>query len=153
MIPNAMFAANGMLIAAFSFVSTLIGTNPAVANFRGCGGLTGTDAGAGVSNSGPSFVSSITKTANAGEFLVTLAVPQGHAYRYMLHGEASVWSAQAGPGDEYHAQIADPANEGSGRTTAVTFLVTILDEAGAPVELDARRVSVFMVWKISGSGA
>lgn len=153
MTPIAMFAANGMLFGAFSFVSTLIGTDPAVSSFRGCGGLTGSDSSAGVSNSGPAFIESITKTANNGEFLVTVAVPQGHVYRYMLHGSASVWSAQAGPASAHTAQIGDPANEGSGRTTKLTFLVTILDGALAPVELDARRVSVFVVMKTSGSGA
>lgn len=152
--PIGYFSTPGMLVAAFSWVSTLIGTDPAVADFRGCGGLTGADAGSGVSNSGASFIESITKTANAGEFLVTFA----EGYRYVLHAEASLWGVQAGPGDKYTAQVHDPANEGSGRTTKLTMLVTIIGEDGtsgvrAPAELDARRVSVFCVIKTSGSGA
>jgi hypothetical protein len=153
MVPLAFFCQGGMAFCAFSFVSTLIGTDPSAALFRGCGGLTGSDNAAGVSNSGSAVIESITKTANNGEFLVTMSVPQGHAYRYLLHGDATVWSPQAGPGDGYEAHISDPANEGSGRTTQITFLVTIVNGAGTPAELDARRVSVELIWKISGSGA
>ncbi len=153
MVPVAMFHQGGLMFAAFSFISTLIGTNPDVDYFRGCGGETGSDATTGVSNSGASFVESITKTANAGEFLVTLAVPQGHAYRYLLSGSAEVLSPEGGPATAHCATCSDPINEGAGRTTQITFLVTIQDGALAPVELDARRVTVFMVWKISGAGA
>lgn len=154
MVPIAMFAQPGYMFLGFSFVSTQIGSNPAVADFRGCGGETGSDATAGTSKSGGACIESITKTANSGEFLVTLSVPQSHAYRYLLAGHADVWSVAAGPADGYRAAISDPANEGAGRTTQITFLVTILDpNTGAPAELNSRRVSVFMLWKISGSGA
>lgn len=153
MVPIAMFSQGGMAFMAFSFVSTLIGTNPSAALFRGCGGETGSDAAAGTSKSGGAVIESITKTANNGEFLVTLAVPQGHAYRYLLHGSASVWSPEAGPATAHCAAIGDPVNEGAGRTTQITFLVTIQDGALAPVELNTRRVSCLLVWKISGSGA
>lgn len=138
-----------MLRCEFGFISTLIGTNPALATTFGMGGLTGADvAGGSNSNSGPSAVASITKTANNGEFLVTLA----DGYRAVHYASVFVWGPVAGPNDGVRAAVSLPANQGSGHTTAVTFLVTILNAAGAPVELNARTICVFLSLKDSRSG-
>jgi hypothetical protein len=140
---------NGMVRAEFGFVTTLIGTNPATASMFGCGGLTGVDAaGNGVSNSGPSIVASITKTANNGEFLVTLA----DGWRAVHYAHASVWGPTAGPADGVQAQVCVPANQGIGHTTAVTFLVSILNAGGTPTETNARTICVWLSLKDSISG-
>ncbi len=148
--PVAHHASNGMLYGQFRFRSTLIGTNPAVAYMYGCGGLKGADASGSVSNSGPAFIASITKTANAGEFLVTFV----DGYRRVHYADANVWGPTAGPNDGYRAGICVPANEGSGHTTPLTMLVTILDpNTGAAGELDARQVCVNVALKDSASGS
>ncbi len=109
---NAEFASNNLLIGALGFITTLIGTNPALATLTGFGGLTGPDSVAGVANSGPSFAASITKTANAGEYLVTLR----DGYRGVWYADAVVLGPVAGPGDGVHAQVCVSANQGSGNT-------------------------------------
>lgn len=148
--PLAKFSSPGLLFAAFGFVTTNIGTNPAVSSIFGGGGLKGADAaGNGVSNTGPSFIDSITKTANAGEFLVTLK----DGYRAVWYADASLWGPQAGPAGGDSAQVCLPANQGSGHETAVTFLVTTLDNTDAPVETAGRTVSCFLVLKDSISGS
>jgi len=147
--PIAHFAGNGLVFGAFGFTSTLIGTNPSTALFFGCGGLTGADAAGGVSNSGPSFVDSITKTGNNGEFLVTLA----DGYRAVHYIEGHILGPSAGPADGRRVQICSPANQGSGHTTNVTFLVTILGTNNVPLELNARIINIFAVLKDSASGA
>lgn len=148
--PVAMFASQGLLFGVVSFVTTNIGTNPAVASARGMGGLTGPDAAGSVANSGPSFIASITKTANAGEFLVTFA----DGYRAVWHSEASMHGPAGGPNDGKRACITNASNEGSGRTTALTFLVTTHNEnTGAAEETSGRTVSFLVVLKDSGVGA
>lgn len=137
--PLSFNATGNMLRGEFGFISTLIGTNPAVADMFGCGGLTGEAAAAGVANQDASFIESIVKTANAGEFLITFA----DGYRKVHFATAEVWSVVAGPADGFRACCAVPANQGSGRTTKMTMLVTIVDpNTGAPGELDARTVCV-----------
>jgi hypothetical protein len=147
--PVAHFTSGGKVYGEFGFISTLIGTNPALATTFGLGGLTGADAAGGVANSGPSFVESITKTANNGEFLVTFA----DGWRAVWGAEATVWGPVAGPNDGVRAAVSLPANQGSGHTTQVTMLVTMLNAAGAPTETNARTVTVRMVFKDLGSGA
>ena len=147
--PVAHFTGAGLLFGAFGFISTLIGTNPVLATCFGLGGLTGVDAATGVANSGPSVVASITKTANNGEFLVTLA----DGYRAVFDLHATVWGPTAGPNDGVQAAVSLPANQGSGHTTAVTFLVTILNAAGTPTETNGRTISVGFVLKDLGSGS
>jgi hypothetical protein len=142
--PVSHNTSNGIVRGEFGFISTLIGTDPAVADFFGCGGLTGAAAAAGVSNSSPSVVASITKTANAGEFLVTFT----DGFKAVHFMTAEVWGPTAGPNDGYRACIALPANQGSGHTTAITALLTIVDpNTGAPGELDARTVCVQFAMK------
>lgn len=148
--PLAKFSSPELVFGAFGFVSTLIGTDPSTSTAFGLGGLVGPDAaGNGVSNTGPTFVSSITKTANDGEFLVTLK----DGYRAVWFADASVWGPVAGPNDGVSARVSLPDNQGDGHETPVTLLVTILNAAGTPTETDARTVSVFLVLKdgISGS--
>lgn len=147
--PVAHFTSGGLVFAAFGFVSTLIATNPDPTLFFGAGGLTGPDASAGKANSGPTFIASITKTANNGEFLVTLA----DGWRAVWFADASVWGPVAGPNDGVKANISLPANQGSGHTTAVTFLVTILNAAGAPTETNGRTINCFCVFKDVGAGS
>lgn len=147
--PVSHNASNGMLRGEFGFITTNIGTNPSAALFFGCGGLTGTDAASSVSNSGASFVESITKTANAGEYLITYA----DGYRKQHHVSAVVLGPVAGPADGVHAQACVAANQGSGRTTKITQLVTTLDAAGSPVETTGRTLMVAVAFKDSGSGA
>ena len=147
--PLAMFASPGLLFAAFKFVTTNIGTDPATSTIEGGGGLKGADAAGGVANSGPSFIESITKTANDGEYLVTLA----DGYRSCWFSDATMWAPAAGPAGGDDAQVSVPANQGSGHTTKVTVLVTTIDVDGVPVETTGRTVCVFMVLKDSGVGS
>ncbi len=147
--PVAHFSSPGLVLGAFKFVTSLIGTNPTVSLIEGGGGLKGTDSAAGVSNSGPSFIESITKTANAGEFLVTFA----DGYRSVWYADAELWGPAAGPAGGDSAQVCVPANQGSGHETKVTMLVTILDNADTPVEINARTVCVFVVMKDAGVGS
>lgn len=143
--PVSFNATNNIMRGEFGWVSTLIGTNPATSAMFGCGGLTGEAAAAGVANSDASFIESITKTANAGEFLVTFV----EGFRAVHFATAEVWGVTAGPNDGYRAACAKPANQGSGRTTKLTMLVTILDPStGAPAELDARTVCVQIALKL-----
>lgn len=147
--PKASFTSPGLVLAAIAFETTNIGTNPDTSKFRGAGGLTGAAASAGVANSGPSFVKSITKTANNGEFLVTLQ----DGYRACWHAEPHLWGPVAGPADGVDAQICRPANEGGGNDVGLTFLVTtITSSTGAPAETLGRLLSIFFVLKDSVSG-
>lgn len=139
----------GLVRGVFGFVTTNIGTNPDVTLAYGLGGLTGADAAGSVPNGGPTFVASITKTANNGEFLVTLQ----DGYRAVWYANATLFSTGAGPNDGKRAGVCAPLNEGSGRTTAITFLVTTIDTSGNPVETSGRRCHVEVVLKASGSGA
>lgn len=149
--PIAHFTSAGLLFAAFGFKTTNIGSNPAVADIFGGGGLKGPDAAGdgSVANSGPAFIASITKTANTGEFLVTLK----DGYRAVWYADAALWGPTNGPAGGDSAQICLPANQGSGHETAVTFLVTTLDNTDAPVETSGRTVSCFLVLKDSASGS
>ncbi len=146
---NARYGQPGLVFATFGFITTNIGTNPDMSLAFGCGGLTGPDAaGTGVANSSPSLVSTITKTANNGEFLVTLA----DGWRKVYSADPNIMGPNAGPADGYSAQACVPSNEGSGHDTAVTFLVTVCNAAGTPTETTGRRVSVDLVLKDSGLG-
>lgn len=147
--PVAHFTSGGLVFAVFGFITTNIGSNPALATVFGFGGLTGADAAGGVANSGPSFIESITKTANNGEFLITFA----DGWRAVWYGHPSVWGPTAGPADGVQAQMCLPANQGSGHTTKVTALVTTLDAAGAPAETTGRTVTCIMAFKDIGAGA
>jgi hypothetical protein len=148
--PVSFHTSAGMIHCYFGFISTLIGTNPVLATTFGMGGLTGPDAaGNGVANSGPSAVASITKTANNGEFLVTLA----DGYRAVWMADATVWGPVAGPNDGVQAAVSLPANQGSGHTTPITFLVTMLNAAGAPTETNGRTVCIDLVLKDSIAGS
>jgi hypothetical protein len=142
-------ASVGMLRGEFGFITTNIGTNPSVSTMFGVGGLKGPDAAGSVSNSGPSFVESIVKTANAGEYLITYA----DGYRKQHYAAAQVYGPAAGPADGVRAQVCVPNNEGAGHSVKVTQLVTTLDAAGAPVETTGRRVCVKVAFKDSASGA
>ena len=150
---TASFSSGNLLFGAFGFVTTNIGSNPSTTTCFGLGGLTGSDGASdgSVAKSGPSFVASITKTANTGEFLVTLAA----GYTAVWFAAASLWGPVAGPSDGIRADVCVPANQGSGRTTATTFLVTTNNaNTGAPVETASRTCTVFLVIKKSkGAGA
>lgn len=141
--PVSMNATSRILRGEFGFITTNIGTNPDTSLFFGCGGLTGPDAAAGGANPSPSFIESITKTANAGEYLVTYA--DGYRKQHYAHG--SVMGPTAGPADGVQAQCCVAANQGSGHETKITQLVTTLDAAGAPVETAGRTVMVFVAFK------
>lgn len=149
--PKALFHQGDLVFGAFGFVTTNIGTDPDPALFFGCGGLTGTDAASdgSVANSGPSFVASITKTANAGEFLVTFT----DGYRAVYHADPTLYGPAAGPAGGDSAQVCVPVNEAQGHETPITMLVTTLDNADTPVETAGRRVSLFVVLKDGGVGA
>jgi hypothetical protein len=133
----------GVVWVPFSF-NTNNTSDPTTSTFRGCGGLTGTDAAANgtVSNSGPSAVATITR-AGVGSFTVTFA----DGYRYAL---ATV--AQISGTDGFTAQCSTVSNEGSGHTTACTMTVTVLNAAGTATETTSRRVSVLVAFKNSGNG-
>lgn len=140
----------GLVYANFGFISTLIGTNPNLALAFGWGGQVGPDiANTGAANSGPSFVASIVKTANNGEYLITLA----DGYRKLWGLEGSVLGPVAGPADGAWAQPCVPQNEGAGHTTPISFLFTTMNAAGAPTEMNGRTVMVSLVAKDSGSGS
>lgn len=145
----ASFAGNGLLFGSFSFLTTNIGTDPATSSFRGCGGLTGSDASTDVAVEGASFVKSITKTANNGEFLVTLQ----DGYRYAITAIGQLSHAAAGPADGYGVQVGEMNNEGAGHETPLSFLVTVLNASRVPAETTGRRVRVNVVLKDSGSGS
>ncbi len=141
--PVSQNAQGNMLRGEFGWITTLIGTNPDATLFFGCGGLTGPDAAAGGANPSPSFVASITKTANAGEYLVTYA----DGYRKQHSVDPKVLGPVAGPADGVRAQACVAANQGSGHTTAITQLITMLDAAGAPVEGAGRTMMVSVAFK------
>lgn len=146
---NAEFTSQGLVLGAFGFQTTNIGTAPSTSKIFGGGGLVGTD-GAGNPNSGPTFISSITKTANNGEFFVTLQ----DGYRAVWFCAANTWAATAiGSADGYQAQVSLPANQGAGRTTAVSFYVTVVNASGVATETAGRTVNCFVVLKDSGNGA
>jgi hypothetical protein len=135
----------------FGFVTTLIGTQPDATKFFGCGGLSGGDDvnDGSQANSGPTFVKSITKTANNGEFLVTLQ----DGYRAVWDLRAELWSPTAGPHDGKWAGVCLPANQGAGHETPITFLVTVLDATNTPAELNGRTISISISLKDSAAGA
>ncbi len=142
--PVSFNAQGNMLRGEFGFITTNIGTNPDVALFFGCGGLSGAAAAAGGANPSGTFVESIVKTANAGEYLVTYTdgYPKQHWAAAVCLGPV------AGPSDGVRAGCCVAANQGSGRTTKVTQLVTTLDGAnGAPVETAGRTVMVCVTFK------
>lgn len=140
--PTAQFTSNGLVYCHFSFLTNDT-SDPAVSSFRGCGGLTGTDAAGSVSNSGPSAVASITRTG-VGAYLVTLR----DGYRFVQAAHASIDDGA----DALHARIGTISNEGSGATTAVTLALTVRSAATA-TESTSRRVSVSLILKNSASGA
>lgn len=141
--PVSMNATSRILRGEFGFISTNIGTDPDTSLFFGCGGLTGPDAAAGGANPSPSFVESIVKTANAGEYLITYT----DGYRKQHSVDAKVLGPVAGPADGVHAQACVAANQGSGHETKITQLVTTLDAAGSPVETAGRTVMVSVAFK------
>jgi len=142
--PVSMNATGRILRGEFGFITTNIGTNPDPTLFFGCGGLTGPDAAAGGANPSPSFIESIVKTANNGEFLITYA----DGYRKQHWADAVCLGPVAGPSDGVRAGCCVAANQGSGHTTKVTQLVTTLDGAnGAPVETAGRTVMVNVAFK------
>jgi len=145
----AHFASPGLVVGAFGFITTNIGTNPDLTWVWGMGGQTGPDKAPGAANSGPAFVKSIVKTANNGEFLVTLQ----DGYRGLWHAGGTLYSTSAGPGLADTLDISAPLNEGSGHETPITFLVTTMLDADTPTETSGRRVSVFLVLKDSASGS
>ena len=148
--PNAANASPGMLYGQFGFITTNIGTDPVLSTAFGLGGQVGADtAGTGAANSGPSFIKSITKTANNGEFLVTMA----DGYRKLWYLDATLLGPAAGPAGGDWAQACAPVNEGAGHTTPVTFLVTTLNASNVPVETAGRIVMVSIAAKDSGVGA
>lgn len=139
--PDAQWTSQGLVHCIFSFLTNDTSA-PATTAFRGCGGLTGSDGASSVSNSGPSAVASITRTG-VGAYLITYA----DGYRYMVSGMATISDGA----DALHARLADPSNEGSGHTTAITQALTVRSAATA-TESTSRRVSVHVVFKNSGNG-
>lgn len=134
----------GLVYCEFSFLTNNT-SNPATSSFRGCGGLTGSSSAAGVANSGPSAVASVTRTG-VGAFLVTLA----DGYRFVQSYDAAIDDAA----DSAVARIGAISNEGSGNSTAVTIVVQVRNIAtAAALETTSRRVSLFLVLKNSGNGA
>jgi hypothetical protein len=147
---NARYASPGLVYGSVKFVTTNIGTNPDVTLIEGAGGLKGTDGASSVSNTGPAFVASITKTGNAGEFLLTFS----DGWRSVWWADAAMWGPEAGPNDGKRACCTKPANQGSGHETAVTVLVTTHNEnTGAAEETSGRTVCVDFVLKDVGVGA
>ena len=150
---TASFSSGNLQFAVFGFLTTNICSDPSTTTCFGLGGLTGSDGASdgSVAKSGPSFIESITKTANAGEYLVTMAA----GYTAVWYGHASVWGPVAGPSDGIRADVCVPANQGAGRTTKTTFLLTTLNaDTGAPVETASRTCTVLLVIKKSkGAGA
>lgn len=145
--PVAEHTSNGLVYCSFSF-KTNDTSDPAVADFRGCGGETGADtAGSGVSNSGPAAVTSITRTG-VGGYLATLSA----GYRFVQAAIAKIDDAA----DDLDARIGTISNEGAGNTTAVTVAIQVRGLAtvsGTATESTGRRISVFLVLKNSGSGS
>lgn len=138
---DATFTSQGLVFAAFSFVTNNT-DDPDTADFRGCGGLTGSDGASSVSNSGPSAVASIVRT-DTGDFTVTFA----DGYRYAVAVLTSISGATG-----HHVEWAIPSNEGEGHDTAVTLALTVSDDEGAPADTTGRMVSVLVVFKNSGNG-
>jgi hypothetical protein len=138
---DATFTSQGLVFAAFSFLTNNT-DDPDTADFRGCGGLTGSDGATSVSNSGPSAVASITRT-DVGDFLVTFA----DGYRYAVAVLTSISGATG-----HHVEWAIPSNEGSGHDTAVTLALTVSDDEGTAADTTGRMVSVLVIFKNSGNG-
>lgn len=141
--PVSYNAQGNVLRGEFGFISTNIGTDPDPTLFFGCGGLSG-PAAAGGANPSATFVESITKTANTGEYLVTYST--GFVKQHSV--DAKVLGPVAGPADGVRAQACVAANQGQGRETKTTQLVTTLDAAGAPVETSGRTVMVSVAFKV-----
>lgn len=134
----------GLLFVDFSFLTNNV-SNPATTSFRGCGGLTGSDGATSVANSGPSVVASITRTG-VGAFLITLA----SGFRFVQAADASIDDGA----DTLFPRLAAPSNEGSGAETPITIALTVRAMAtGTATESTGRRVSVFLVIKMSGNGS
>ena len=147
---DASSASPGMVYANAGWLTTPIGTNPSLATAFGFGGQVGPDlAGTGAANSGPSFIASVTKTANNGEYLVTLA----DGYRKLWGVEGNLLGVSAGPADGAWAQACAPVNEGAGHTTPITFLITTMNAAGVPTEFTGRTLMIALALKDSGVGA
>lgn len=128
---------------SFSFLTNNT-SDPLPSSFRGCGGLTGTDSGAGVPNSGPSAVRSITRTG-VGAYAITLQ----DGYRYVSAAHVSIDDAA----DTLIARNAAPASEGSGAETPVTAAVVVRAAAtGTATESTGRRISCTFILKNSGNG-
>jgi hypothetical protein len=147
---DASSASPGMVYGNAGFLTTLIGTNPALATAFGFGGQVGPDAaGLGAATSGPAFIKSVVKTANNGEYLVTLQ----DGYRKVWGVEGNLLGVSAGPADGAWAQCCAPLNEGAGHETPITFLVTTMNAAGVPTEFNGRVLMIAMALKDSGAGA
>jgi hypothetical protein len=140
------FSSPGLGFIVFGFVTTNIGTDPDPTAFFGCGGTTGS--GGITANGGPSVIKSITKTANAGEFLVTL----NDHYRAMWLGEAQVMAPAGGPADGYSAQVSLGSNFGASSSDP-TFLITTLNTSKAAAETAGKTVTCMAVVKDSGAGS
>ena len=132
----------GLVFVDCSFVTNNT-SDPATATLRGFGGLTG-GAGAGVANSGPSAIASVTRTG-VGSYLITLA----DGYRAVQSKFAEIEDAA----DNLLARCGTVSNEGSGHTTAVTVAVVVRNAStGAATESTSRRISVALCLKDSGNG-
>ncbi len=137
---------DGMVSCDFSF-KTLDTADPAVADFRGCGGETGDNSsGNSRSNSGRSAVRSIARTG-VGAYLVTLQ----DGYRFVQAASAEIDDAA----DDLAVRIGAISNEGAGNSTAVTIVLQVRGLAtvsGTATESTGRRISVFLQLKDSQSG-
>jgi len=135
---------DGLVRCEFSFV-TNNNSNPLVANHRGFGGQTGSDAAGSVSTTGRTAVASVTWSAT-GDFIVTLA----DGYRFI-----QAWSAEIDDGsDTLKPRIGTIANEGAGNTTPITFHIVVRAMAtGTATDSTGRRISIILILKNSGSGS
>lgn len=138
---DATFTSQGLLFVPFSFTTNNT-SDPDPTAFRGCGGLTGSAGATSVANSGPSCIASIARTG-PGVFLVTFA----EGYRYAT---CVLPSVSGGSGFTVDHEV--PSNEGSGRTTALTLQLTVVDDEGVAAETTGRRVSCLVILKDSGNG-
>lgn len=142
--PVARFASAGLLFMPFSFETNDV-SDPVVADIRGAGGLSGSDAAAGVANSGPCAIDTITRTG-VGAYLVTLK----DGYRFVQAAHVDIEDGA----DTLMPRVGTISNEGAGNTTAVTVAITIRAMAtGTATESTGRRVFGTLVLKDSGSGS
>lgn len=139
--PDKQVTSQGMVEATFSFVTNNT-ANPDPTLFRGCGGLTGVDGGAGVANSGPSAIASITRTG-VGAYLVTFA----DGYRYVTGCNFTISDAA----DQLYVRPGTVSNEGAGDTTPITMVLQVRSAATA-TESTGRRIYCTVVLKNSGNG-